>query len=764
MKGEGFTVFFKKTLSILLALTMVFSLFTVIEVNTFAAEIIDNMTLREKITQMMMVDFRYWDEDTSDSNPQKGLTVMNDQVRQIVEDYNFGAIINFSQNLIDTEQTLNLMKEYQAAATKNGGIPMLIAADQEGGTVYRLSTGTALPGNMALGATYASNGTEYAGKAGEIIGSELNALGINTNLAPVVDVNNNPNNPVIGLRSYSDNAVIVGELAAAEIEGMNRYNVIGCAKHFPGHGDTATDSHYGLPMVDKTLSVLKENELKPYEAVINKGVDMVMTAHILYPQLEDDKIVSDKTGEAESLPATMSDDILTVLLKEEMGFEGIVITDAMNMAGITDKWDPVQACVIAVQAGVDMVCMPTALCCQEDLANLNAIIDGIGKAVNDGDIPMSRINDAVIRILKVKKNRGILDYNAADYTAEKAKSVVGCETNRNMEREISAAAVTVVKNENNVLPLKVTGNSKILMLVPYNNERAQMIMGWNRAKAAGLIPEGAQVDYFRFTDSTAFSEELMTKLDWADTYIINSEISSVARMANKHWLSEFPDKICNYAADNGKTAVVVSVDKPYDVQLYPNADAIVAAYGYKGSSVDPTEALIGGSIGSRTAYGPNIIAAVEVILGTYGAQGKLPLDIPVYDEESNSYTDALAYNRGYGLTYDSLLTPPTYTLTVINGKASALSAVSGEVITVTAEQIDGKVFSHWEVDGATVSDDNAKETTLIMEDTDATAEAIYDNCDCKCHKRGFAGSLYRILLFLQKLFGCNLECFCGKKH
>ena len=616
---------------------------------TRVEQLISEMSLRDKVTQMLMVDFRKWGETAGTATD---FTVMNDEVRKIVEDYNFGSVIYFANNIKTTEETFALTQEMQAAATKDGGIALIICADQEGGSVYRLGSGTALPGNMALGATYASNGTKYALHAGQIIGSELSILGINGNLAPVVDVNNNANNPVIGLRSYGDDAEMVGELASAVIAGMAEYNVIGTAKHFPGHGDTATDSHYGLPMVDKSLDVLREVELKPYEVAIDQGIEMIMTAHILYPQLESDKIYSNKSKAEESLPATMSDDILTGLLKEDMGFEGIIVTDAMNMAGIADKWDQVQSCVIAIQAGVDLICMPCQLYCQADLANLDAIIDGIIAAVEDGTIPMERIDDANRRILTVKENRGILDYNAEDYSLEQAQAVVGSDENRAKEREIAAAAVTVVKNENNVLPLNITETSKVLMLCPYNNERAQMLMGWNRAKEAGLIPEGAEVDYYRFNSAT-ISDELKAKLDWADTYIIITEVSSTARMEYKHWLSAGPNNFCNYAAENGKISVIASCDKPYDVQMYPNADAILAAYGCKGSSVDPTEAIIGGATGSVAAYGPNIIAAVEVALGTFGAQGKLPVNVPVYDVTANTYTDEIAYERGYGLTYEA---------------------------------------------------------------------------------------------------------------
>lgn len=608
----------------------------------------DNMSLRDKVTQMLMVDFRYWDENTSDNKQRQGLTVMNSQVRQIIEDYNFGAVIYFAQNLTGTAQAYNLTMEMQKAARKDGGIPMLICADQEGGSVYRLGTGTALPGNMALGA--AGDG-RYSRMAGQIIGSELSVLGINTNLAPVVDVNNNANNPVIGLRAYGDNPDAIGKLACETIAGMKEYNVIGCVKHFPGHGDTATDSHYGLPKVNKSLSTLQSCELKPFSEAIKNGAQMVMTAHILYPQLEKDKIVSSKTGKAEALPATMSDDIIKVLLKNKMGFDGIVVTDAMNMAGITGSWGPVEAVVNSINAGVDMICMPCELSCLADLKDLDKIINGVISAVNSGKIPMSRINDAVRRILRVKTDNGVLSWSEENYSLQKAKNTVGCTENRNKEREIAAAAVTVVQNKNKTLPLKITKNSKVLMFVPYDNEKAQMIMGWNRANQAGLIPDGAQVEVVRFNSSTTLST-YKSKINWADTLIFNSEITRASRMNGGSWESSYILSVIDYAESAGKTTVVQSVDKPYDVQSYPKADAVLAAYGCKGSSVDPTEALTGGAVGSQSAYGPNIIAGIEVILGVYGARGKLPVNIPQY--KNGSYTSTMAFNRGHGLTYSAL--------------------------------------------------------------------------------------------------------------
>ncbi len=601
-------------------------------------EILQGMSLRQKITQMMMIDFRNWNGS--------GFTVMNNQVRKIVEDYDFGAVIYFAPNMVNTEQVYTLTQEMQAAATKNGGVPMIITADQEGGMVYRLATGTALPGNMALGAT---GNPEYAKAAGKIIARELSSLGLNSTLAPVVDVNNNANNSVIGLRSYSDNPTLVGEMAAANMEGLKEYGVIGCAKHFPGHGDTATDSHYGLPEVNKDLETLQNCELKPYEIAIKKGVDMIMTAHILYPQLEKDTVRSNKTGRNESLPATLSDDIITGLLKTQMGFNGIVTTDAMNMAGIANYWDMTQAAVLAIRAGVDMLCMPTSLSSNSSLNSLNAIIDGIETAVNNGTLPLARVNDAVTRILTVKANRGILDYAQENFNLETAQNVVGSNLNRQVERELSAAAVTVVQNKNNTLPLNITGGSKVLMLVPYQNETAQMIMGWNRAKEAGLIPDGAQVKVVHFTSSEV--RNVQSDIDWADTLIINSELSSASKVASNSYLYAGVKNFVEYAKEQGKIAVVQSVDKPYDVQLYPKADAVLAVYGCIGSSLDPTEALLGGTTADKNASGPNITAGIEVALGVFGAQGKLPVSIPKY--QNGGYTAEIVLEQGYGLTYEA---------------------------------------------------------------------------------------------------------------
>uniref|UniRef100_UPI003F818F65 glycoside hydrolase family 3 protein n=1 Tax=Catenibacterium faecis TaxID=2764323 RepID=UPI003F818F65 len=457
---------------------------------------------------------------------------------------------------------------------------------------------------------------------------------------------------------------------SATIAGLKDYNVIGCAKHFPGHGDTATDSHYGLPIVNKSKAELLNNELKPYKIAINQGIEMIMTAHILYPQLDNTTVVSEKTGNEEKKPATMSKTIITDLLKGEMGFNGVVTTDAMNMKAIADTFGESQAVKLAIEAGADLICMPTVLYNQEDVKKLDTIIDYVEDAVNNGEISESRLDDGCRRILTVKENRGILDWKESNFSLNKALSTVGSATNRATEREIAAAAVTVVKNENNTLPLVVKENQKILMLCPYDNERAQMIMGYNRAKEAGLIPDSAEVKVVRYNGSNM--DAVKENIDWADTVFVNSEISAASRFSSNHWLYSNVEDIVDYTHEKGKKSIVMSVDKPYDVQMYANADAILAVYGCKGSSVDVTEAIVGGVTSSKAAYGPNIIAGIEVALGTFGAQGTLPVNIPVYDKTSKLYTDTIKYKRGYGITYKSLLNKDT--LNDLISKAESLDS------------------------------------------------------------------------------------------
>ncbi|MFE5278913.1 glycoside hydrolase family 3 protein, partial [Bacillus cereus] len=342
------------------------------------------------------------------------------------------------ENTVTAEQTTRLVHAYQEAAEKYG---LLISIDQEGGIVTRLQTGTDFPGNMALGATRSE---ELAEKVGKAIGEELHALGINMNFGPVLDVNNNPDNPVIGVRSFSEDPELVADLGKAYLKGLQETGTAATAKHFPGHGDTAVDSHVGLPSVPHDLERLKEVELYPFQEAMDAGIDAIMSAHVTFPEIDDTTAISRKDGTEVAVPGTLSHKILTGLMREEMDFNGVIVTDAMNMAAIADHFGPVDAAIRAVKAGADIVLMPVGIV---EVAN------GLYDAVNAGEISEERLEQSVERILTLKLNRGIVKAEVEKSLDEKlgnALNVVGSPEHKAIEKEAAEKSITLVKN-NSVL-------------------------------------------------------------------------------------------------------------------------------------------------------------------------------------------------------------------------------------------------------------------------------------------------------------------------
>ncbi len=263
-------------------------------------------------------------------------------LRELVAEYKIGNIILFEENIRDAAQLRRLCGELRTLIATHTGLPPLISIDQEGGVVSRLKGDCALaPSAMGVAAT---GDPVNAHRAGEITGRELRALGVNFDLAPVMDVNSNPRNPVIGARSYGARPEDVCDYGTAMIRGLQAGGVRCCAKHFPGHGDTAVDSHLGLPRVDKTLQQLEACELIPFRAAIRSGVDAIMTTHILFPRLEPGGV-----------PATMSRRILTGMLREQLGFRGLIVSDCMMMGAIQDDYGTVPGCLAAAKAGVDLL-------------------------------------------------------------------------------------------------------------------------------------------------------------------------------------------------------------------------------------------------------------------------------------------------------------------------------------------------------------------------------------------------------------------------
>ncbi|MDP4102142.1 MAG: beta-N-acetylhexosaminidase, partial [Bacillota bacterium] len=434
-----------------------------------ANQIVNRMSLDEKLGQMLMPDFRNWQKE-GESSPQ-ALTEMNDEVASLVKKYQFGGIILFAENVKTTKQTVQLTDDYQKASPK---IPLMLSIDQEGGIVTRLGEGTNFPGNMALGA---ARSRINAYQTGSIIGKELSALGINTDFSPVVDINNNPDNPVIGVRSFSSNRELTSRLGLYTMKGLQRQDIASALKHFPGHGDTDVDSHYGLPLVSHGQERLREVELYPFQKAIDAGADMVMTAHVQFPAFDDTTYKSKLDGSDILVPATLSKKVMTGLLRQEMGFNGVIVTDALNMKAIADHFGQEEAVVMAVKAGVDIALMPASVTSLKEEQKFARVIQALKEAVKNGDIPEQQINNSVERIISLKIKRGMYPARNSDSTKEKiakAKKIVGSKQHLKAEKKLAEKAVTVLKNEQHTLPFKPKKGSRILIVAPYEEQTASI--------------------------------------------------------------------------------------------------------------------------------------------------------------------------------------------------------------------------------------------------------------------------------------------------
>ena len=689
----------KKIVSLMMVLAMIAATIFSVNISNAAAltneqkaqELVAKMTLEEKIGQKIMLSFRSgW--TMKDGTKISSVQNINDEIYEIIGKYDIGSVILFAANFasdasINVELTDGLQKAAIDPNLGENNIPLIIATDQEGGIVYRLTGGTALPGNMAVGAT---NDPENAFKAGKVIGSELSAVGVNTNFAPDADVNNNPNNPVIGLRSFSSSPQLAAKFTTAYIEGVQSQNIATTAKHFPGHGNVATDSHTGLPSIDATKDELYQTELVPFQAAIDAGTDMIMTAHIQFPNVVEEKIYSSKQDEHMSPPATLSREILTDLLRNELNFDGVIVTDSMTMNGVANYFDVNERNLLAVKAGVDILDIPfNDISSWADMETkliplIDAFVDAYTKEDGYNGIKLSieELDKSVERILTLKYNRNIMelvnDNTSLQDKKAKALEVVGSVENRETERLISAKGVTVVKNENDVLPLKLTSNSKVLFATTYSRNNNRFVLAWERAKQAGIIPEGADykiLQHYNWTglndkvnsainsDGSKFQGTNRDLLDWCDVLVHASEISKASGIDG--YIVACPQLFTNYCKNLGKQTVVISLNHPYDVQAFPDADGILAVYGTTSLGLDITESFGGGTVGATAAFSPNLTAGTEVVLGTFGASGKLPVDIPKYVPGSKVYsTDEIVYKLGYGIEYEALAKDPDKTALV----------------------------------------------------------------------------------------------------
>ncbi len=609
----------RKFISSSLALMMVVGAFimpmnqkTVMAANGIRS-VVSNMTTQQKVAQMIMPALRTW-ASGDDAVP---ATTLSDEQKAVLMKYSFGGVIIFGQNIEEAGQTTQLISSMQEANAMGGAVSsLLVSIDQEGGYITRLSTGTSMPGNMAIAAT---NDPDNAYLAGDVIGSELSVQGINVDFAPVMDVNNNPSNPIIGVRSFSDDPRVVSQYGARFIDGLHNNHVMAALKHFPGHGDTDTDSHTGLPLIEKTYDQLKELELIPFTQVASSA-DFVMTAHIQYPNIETGTYTSISTGEEVYLPATLSKTILTDILRKDIGFEGVIVTDAMEMDAIASHFDPMDAARLAINAGANMLLIPVDISSPDDIKELDDYINGIVAGIDSGLISMDCVNDSVYRILKAKSKYGLMNDDSLNELQkselitpdpELARQVVGSKEHHDIEWKIALEAVTSIKNDN---AYPVSDDKKTVIL--YSNDNQKNSIDFARAL---LVAEGKVTspdNIISICAKDASKESLTAAIKGADTVIMLS-VSYSKEASNEDLVHELIAK----THDNGGKFILLSAHLPYELSSFTDADALIACYNSRGMDMVPT------GESNRPKYGANIPAAIYAIFGGNDITGTLPVSI-----------------------------------------------------------------------------------------------------------------------------------------
>ena len=378
-------------------------------------QLITQMTLEEKIGQLFLLAFA-------------GERL--DEARVLMEDYFVGSCYISNDNVPTPEKAFALTTKLQSyAANTRLKIPLMLGVDQEGAWGVMVPGSCTGPGNMALGAT---NLPEDAYQMYKVIGQELSAVGLNTLFAPAADCNSNPHNSIIGMRSFGENPKRVAAMTAAAVRGTRDGGAIPTVKHFPGHGDTTTDSHRGIPTVNRSKEELFAIDLFPFAEGIKAGVDMVMTAHIIFTALDPHR------------PATLSPIILQDVLRKEMGFDGVILTDSMNMKAMKKNYAPEDSAVQAFKAGVDLIMLAEEHYdhdAKNYLRNQIALLEAVKNAVQNGQLLLERIDDAVRRVLSLKSRYNLFPKSKTEWKK------VGSDENRKVELEVSRHAVAVLRDE-----------------------------------------------------------------------------------------------------------------------------------------------------------------------------------------------------------------------------------------------------------------------------------------------------------------------------
>jgi beta-N-acetylhexosaminidase len=507
--------------------------------------------VRQKIGQLFMVGF-----DALEAN---------DHIKSLIREQKIGGVILFRRNVSTPQQVAALCRELQEVNAEVSDVPLLIALDQEGGMVMRIEQGvTPIPAAMAFQAARSTSDCE---KLNAICGDELRQMGINMNLAPVLDVNNNPLNPVIGVRAYGEEPDSVTQYGMAAMRGLQSAGLIVTAKHFPGHGDTTVDSHHAMAVVPHDKERLHAVELAPFKAAIHAGVDAIMTAHVIFPAIERDT----------TLPATLSKAVLTDLLRDEMGFDGVVISDCLEMAAIANGVGVAAGAVATLQAGADIVLISH----REE--QQRAAIDAVEQAIECGALSHDRIDEALRRVDQLKKATAVRtwrDLPRAPQNLMAAESLA-------LAARIQRAALLV---QGDYLPLnRNLPVALVTVEVRCRSEIDEVALGRNKEARSSMLPAlleaGFQVREYALA-ATAEDAEVVGALAFVEgaQQIVVQTYNAMLVEGQQRLLAALPqDKLW-----------VVAGRMPYDLNLVPQARGRLASYGCRPAALVPVvEKLIG---------------------------------------------------------------------------------------------------------------------------------------------------------------------------
>ncbi|MFJ8647132.1 glycoside hydrolase family 3 protein [Streptomyces sp. NPDC093546] len=562
-------------------------------------QLISRMSLEEKVGQLF-VSRAYGHSATAPDPADVDANLKEIGVRtaaELVGRYHVGGVIYFTwaHNTRDPHQIADLSNGIQRAGlAQPTPVPLLISTDQEHGIVARIGEpATLVPGAMALGA---GGSRSDARRAARVAARELAAMGIRQNYAPVADVNVNPANPVIGVRSFGADPQAVAELVAAQVKGYQRAGVAATSKHFPGHGDTETDSHYGLPRIGHTREQWEKLDAPPFRAAIAAGIDSIMTAHIVVPALDP----------AED-PATLSRPILTGILRERLGYDGVVVTDSLGMEGVRTKYGDARVPVLALQAGCDQLLNPPHL-----PTAWNAVL----KAVQSGEISEARIEESILRILRLKAKLGL--FREPYVTHEGVDRTVGSALHLATADRIAERTTTLLLNEDGLLPLDRRERPHLL------------VVGADPASPSGTtgpptVTLAAALTELGFTaaalstgtaPSTAKIDEAVAATAGKDAVVVGTyNVSATSTQRT----------LVSRLAATGVPVITVALRNPYDIARLSGQRATLAAYSW--TDVE-------------------LRAAARVIAGRARPGGRLPVPVQRADDPAQ-----VLYPMGYGLTY-----------------------------------------------------------------------------------------------------------------